>query len=132
VFRKHHSIVHGVVEFIHHPMKSYDYYNYTVSVLLDLSNAFVTINHTILLHTLKYYGIRGIALNWFQSYLTSGRHYVKYTGICSKVQNINCGVPQGFVLGPLLFFIYMNDLLICLTISNVILFADDTMLYMPH
>ena len=67
----------------------------TVSVLLDLSKAFDTINHTILLHKLKYYGIRGVhvAMNWFQSYLINKRQYVKYNGICSRAQNINCGVP---------------------------------------
>jgi hypothetical protein len=99
-FRKHHSTVHGVAEFIHHTVKAYDDKNYTVSVLLDMSKAFDTFNHTILLHKLKYYGIRGIVLNWFQSYLTNRMQYVKYNGICSKVQNINCGIPQGSVLGP--------------------------------
>ena len=81
------------------------------------------------MHKLKYYGIRGVALNSFQSYFINRRQYVKYNGICSRAQNINCGVPQGSILGPLLFLIYMNDLPNCLCNSKVILFADDTILY---
>ena len=110
-------------------VKAYDDKKDTVSVLLDLSKAFDTINHTILLHKLKYYGIRGVALNWFQSYLINRRQYVKYNGIYSRAQNINCRVPHGSILGPLLFLIYMNDLPNCLSNSKVILFADNTTRY---
>ena len=78
---------------------------HTLSVLLDMSKALDTINHTIVLHKLKYYGIRGVALNWFQSYLINWRQFVKYNGICSRSQNIKCGVPQGSILGPLLSII---------------------------
>ena len=81
------------------------------------------------MNKLKYYGVRGIALKWFRSYLQNRSQYVYYNGKKSKILNVTCGVPQGSILGPLLFLIYMNDLPHCLTNSKAILFADDTTLY---
>ena len=124
-----HSTVHAVSEFIHHTVNAYDEQNSTISVLLDLSKAFDTIHHEILLYTLKYSGIRGISLEWFRSYLKNRQQYVSFQGTQSSVLEIDCGVPQGSVLGPLLFLIYMNDLPSCLKHSEVILFADDATLY---
>ena len=126
-FRKHHSTIHhGVAEYIQHAVNSYDDNKCTISVLLDLSKAFDTINHRMLLYKLKYYGIRGIAYQWFHSYLSNQIQYVTFNGTKSIVQIVTCGVPQGSVLGPLLFLIYMP---LCLKASKAILFADDTTLY---
>ena len=97
-----------------------------MNVFLDLSKAFDTINHKLLLSKLEFYGIRGIALDWFKSYLANRKQYVIYNNKTSDNLDITCGVPQGSVLGPLLFIVYTNDLPDCIEGAETILFADDT------
>ena len=95
---------------------------------MDLSKAFDTLDHHILLSKLKYYGINGPALSWFTSYLSGRYQYVEINGTKSSCQKLTTGVPQGSVLGPLLFLIYMNDIPNSSKIFKFILFADDTSL----
>jgi hypothetical protein len=128
-FRKHRSTIDAVTKLLTDLASDMDNKTNTSSVFLDLSKAFDTIDHNILLSKLEFYGVRGIALDWFRSYLQDRTQYVEYIGATSRLQNIECGVPQGSVLGPLLFIIYTNDLPDVLKFSKTILFADDTTIY---
>ncbi len=95
----------------------------------NLAFVLITVNHKILLDKLEHYGIRGTALTWFSSYLSNKSQYVSVNGCKSNHLSIKCGVPQGSVLGPLLFLIYINDLPNCSSKLSFYLFADDTNIY---
>jgi hypothetical protein len=131
-FREKHSTMLAIVDMIEKLSTSLENNEHTLGVFLDLSKAFDTIDHTILLQKLAYYGIRGTALNWIQSYLSNREQCVQFNGAISEYKNIVCGVPQGSVLGPLLFLLYMNDIpKVCKHLS-LILFADDTNAFCSH
>ena len=98
----------------------------TIGVYLDLSKAFDTIDHNILLYKLEHYGFRGVVFDWFKSYLNDRKQFVNYNTHKSDLKRILCGVPQGSILGPLLFILYINDIINTSTMLEFILFADDT------
>ena len=100
--------------------------NYVCGIFVDLQKAFDTVDHQILLKKLEHYGIRGTANDWFRSYLTGRKQYVSITGHDSEIRINEVGVPQGSVLGPLLFLIYINDLHKAIKYSTTRHFADDT------
>ena len=128
-FRKKNSTVYALTQITETIKESIDGGKYGCGIFIDLRKAFDTVNHEILLLKLEHYGIRGDMLNWFKSYLSGRKQYVSINGKSSELLEINCGVPQGSVLGPLLFLLYINDLPNISKILNFYLFADDTNIY---
>ena len=128
-FRKKSSTHVALLTFIDKVIEAIENGEYAIGVFLDFSKAFDTVDHQILLNKPNHYGIRGCALSWFKSYLSRRLQYVTYNGSQSSQQMIKCGVPQGSILGPLLFLIYINDLRIVCKSTEPVLFADDTNLF---
>ena len=124
-FRKKHSTEMAGLELTDRILK--DIYNKDISlaIFMDLSKAFDTLDHQILLNKLKYYGVNDISLKWFSSYLTGRQQYVETDGFSSGLLPLTTGVPQGSILGPLLFLIYMNDIPHATDYFDFILYADD-------
>ena len=131
-FREKHSTNHAILSITQKVQESIKLNRPVIRIFVDLQKAFDTVNHQILLKKLNHYGVRGIANKWFESYLVGRKQYTSINGFDSSESILMHGVPQGSVLGPLLFLIYINDLHNCIKNSNTFHFADDTnLLYMP-
>ena len=129
-FREGHSTTLAITHLFENLLHFKDNDDIACSVFLDVAKAFDSVNHEILLDKLEHYGVRGISIKLLKSYLTNRKQYVYMNGSTSKLISIDTGVPQGSVLGPFLFLVYVNDLVNCSNF-NTVLYADDTVLTMP-
>ena len=129
-FRKNRSTSMAITNLTDAFHKSIEKHEYLLGLFIDLSRAFDTISHEILFDKLDFYGIRGVALTWIKNYLSERKQYVSYNDVNSDMGTLSTGVPQGSILGPLLFLIYINDLPNTSTKLSFIQFADDTTLYL--
>jgi len=128
-FRQKYSTSMAMIQLVNQISTAIDNKETCAGIFLDLSKAFDTVNHAILISKLEHYGIRGIALDWIKNYLSNRKQYVQFNDICSNLNTINCGIPQGSILGPLLFILYINDISNSSQLLKFILFADDTNIF---
>ena len=128
-FRQKCSTNHALISIAESIRSSVDNKEFGCGIFIDLKKAFDTVNHSILLLKLHHYGVRGKAYEWFHSYLSNREQFVSVNGHDSDSLPLTCGVPQGSILGSLLFLLYVNDLPNASSLLTFHLFADDTNIY---
>ena len=128
-FRNERSTSLALIDLLEQITNAIENKMHTIGIFIDLKKAFDTINHDLLIKKMEHFGIRGIANDWLKSYLSNRKQFANYNGTNSDLYDIECGVPQGSILGPLLFILYINDISNVSKILRLILFADDTNLF---
>ena len=128
-FRQKYSIITALTNFADETLSNMECGRLCGAVFLDLSKAFDTVDHSILLHKLKAMGVSSSTVGCFESYLSNRMQQMSCGSELSDALPVTFGVPQGSILGPLLFLVYINDLPSITNKCNVSLYADDTVLY---
>lgn len=128
-FRKNHTTTMALLHAIETCYREIDKNNYVLGIFFDLQKAFDTVDHNILLDKLQNYGIRGLMHKWITSYLSHRKQFTVVNDCHSQTCELSCGIPQGSVLGPLLFILYVNDIQNAVPDAQLELFADDTNMF---
>ena len=131
-FQTSHSTEHAILLLVNQLYQSFDESNFMLEIFIDQSKAFDTVDHKILTKKLELYGIKDCNLRWFESYLSNRKQFIANGDKQTNIGSITCGVPQGSILGPLLFLIFVNDLHKVAKYLDPIMFTDDTNLFCSH
>ena len=131
-FQRNNLTEHAIIQLARDITGSFEKGEYTLGVFIDLSIAFDTVDHQILIRKLQYYGTDDTAIEWFKSYLSNRKQYISSQDVSENCLNIIFRVPQGSILGSLLFLIYVNDLFKASNLVMELMFVDDTNLFLSH
>ena len=130
-YRHKHSIIHPILDLIIESYQNIEEKRFSTLLLLDIRKAFDSVPHPTLLKKLEFYGIRGVSYTLLDSYLSERKQFISINNSNSQLRDVTCGVPQGSILGPLLFLLYINDFPTSLQ-ATPRLFADDTALLISN